>query len=72
MAAKGTARAGEDHNIDLVVRSHLIDDSVQIAQNLAVQRVQRLLPVNGDHADVALLFQLHKTHLFCLLVLLPI
>ena len=60
---EGTACAGQNHYIDLVVSSHLIDDRVQIAEHLAVQRVQRLLPVNGHDANVALLFQSDKSHI---------
>ena len=61
------ARAGEDHDINLIIRGHLINYRVQIAEHLAVQRVQRLLPVNGHNAHMALLFQLYESHLLCLL-----
>lgn len=64
---KGAARAGQNHHIDLIVRRHLVDNRVQIAQNLAVQGVQGLLTVDRHDAHMALLFQLHKSHLFCLL-----
>ena len=66
---KGTARAGQNHHVDLVVRSHLVDHRVQIVQHLAVQCVQSLLAVDGYDAHMALLFQLYKAHSFCLLAL---
>ena len=58
---EGAARAGQNHHIDLIVRRHLVDNRVQIAQNLAVQGVQSLLTVDRHDAHMTLLFQLHKS-----------
>ena len=65
---EGTAGAGKDHNIDIVVGSHLVDGRVQIAEDLAVEGIQGFLTVNGQNANMALLLDFDKSHiLYCLL-----
>ena len=67
MFDKGTARAGQNRHVDLFVGEHLIQHLVQIGNNLCVQGVQGLLPVNGYNANVPLFLQFYKTHVSFLL-----
>ena len=58
---EGAARAGEDDHVDLVVGRHLVDGCIQIIEHLAVERVERLLPVNGQNPHMSLLLDFYKS-----------
>src|SRR6058998_1547694 len=47
------AGAGEDHCADVVVRGGVAQSIAQLGQRGDVQRVERVLPVDGDDGDRA-------------------
>jgi hypothetical protein len=61
--------AGEDETAD-GVSVHPVQNLVQVLQNLPVQRVQGLGPIQGQGQDAALLMGSHKGHI-CLLSPVP-
>ena len=65
---EGAARAGEDDHIDFRVVFRLVHGGVQVGEDLRVEGVEGLLPVNGHDAHMPPLFQRYKCHVICLLV----
>ena len=66
---KGAARTGEDDHIDLILSLHSFQNGVQIREDLTVEGIERIGPVDGDDSNVSLLLKLHKCHSFYLLFL---
>ena len=59
---EGTACAGDDDNIDLVVVLNNVQSLGQVCENSGAQCVQSLGAVHGDDTDVALLGNFNKCH----------
>ena len=57
------AAAGDDQRINIRIGGNGIHQLVQIGQNLGIQSVQRLGPVDGGHGDMLLLFQQNMRHI---------